>query len=576
MESNYCLLNETSQIIEEFTQDDIPRCIECNLILSLESEYINGEPTIHYYCENNHKGNILLKDYMKQSKNYSLSKEQCKECGKSQNEIKGEFIYCTNCLKFLCNSCQLNHSKRNHNCFLISRYDSLCKIHSNLYCFYCLECKRNLCIYCHIEHKNHNLINLSELMISEEFKTKIENNIQHIENKINNLENIKNDMNSLIDKIIKSFQLEIEFIKILISTYKYEEKHKNLNYYVIENINHFFKSIKIDSFDKIYNESNNYILLLKNYLANKRHSNNFSKEYKTLNYHKDEVYFLDILKDGRLASCSQDKSLKIYKKNSFEPQLSINDNSNCIIYFTQIKDGRLILCIPDAPMKIIKLIDNNKYEIDQELKEHIEGARKIIEIKENELISVSFDKTMKIWKLNNQNKYICIKSINIQNLFSCCSILKLNDKEFVTSTSNEKVIKFWNCNDYSFITRINNIKTHWLTNFLCLINEDILCIGGIKNTGFYLIKISLHQVIKNISGITQIFSIYKCLDGQLLCSIVDEKGNNNLVKYKYEQENLIKVCEKQNAHKKEIYTCYELVDGTIVSGGKDKLIKLWT
>ena len=36
-------------------------------------------------------------------------------------------------------------------------------------------------------------------------------------------------MNSLIDKIIKSFQLEIEFIKILIFTYKYEEKHKNLN-----------------------------------------------------------------------------------------------------------------------------------------------------------------------------------------------------------------------------------------------------------------------------------------------------------------------------------------------------------
>ena len=222
------------------------------------------------------------------------------------------------------------------------------------------------------------------------------------------------------------------------------------------------------------------------------------------------------------------------------------------------------------------MIDNNKYEIDQELKEHIEEARTIIEIKENELISVSFDKTMKIWKLNNQNKYICIKSINIQNQFSCCSILKLNDKEFVTSTSNEKVIKFWNCNDYSFITKINNFKTHWLTNFLWLINEDILYIGGIKNTGFYLIIISLHQVIKNISGITQIFSIYKCLDGQILCSIVDEKGNNNLVKYKYEQENLIKVCEKQNAHKKEIYTCYELVDGTIVSGGKDKLIKLWT
>ena len=59
MESNYFLLNETSQILEEFTQNDIPRYIECNLILSLESEYINGEPTIYYYCENNHKEGIF-------------------------------------------------------------------------------------------------------------------------------------------------------------------------------------------------------------------------------------------------------------------------------------------------------------------------------------------------------------------------------------------------------------------------------------------------------------------------------------------------------------------------------------
>ena len=128
MESNYCLLNETSQIIEEFTQDDIPRCIECNLILSLESEYINGEPTIHYYCENNHKGEISLEEYMGKYNNYSLLKQKCEECNKSQKEIKGDFFYCSKCTKYLCSLCMINHIyDDNHNIINLKRYDSFCK-----------------------------------------------------------------------------------------------------------------------------------------------------------------------------------------------------------------------------------------------------------------------------------------------------------------------------------------------------------------------------------------------------------------------------------------------------------------
>ena len=38
--------------------DNIPRCIECNLISSLKLNYKEGKPLINYYCENNHKGDI--------------------------------------------------------------------------------------------------------------------------------------------------------------------------------------------------------------------------------------------------------------------------------------------------------------------------------------------------------------------------------------------------------------------------------------------------------------------------------------------------------------------------------------
>ena len=84
---------------------------------------------------------------------------------------------------------------------------------------------------------------------------------------------------------------------------------------------------------------------------------------------------------------------------------------------------------------------------------------------------------------------------------------------------------------------------------------------------FYLIKISTHQLIKNIIGPTTIYSINKCLDGLFLCSIIDEKGNDSLVKYKYEEEDLKKIIEKEKAHDSNIYSYVELNDGTIASEG---------
>ena len=112
---------------------------------------------------------------------------------------------------------------------------------------------------------------------------------------------------------------------------------------------------------------------------------------------------------------------------------------------------------------------------------------------------------------------------------------------------------------------------------MCLLEDDILCVGGVNSKGFYLIKISTHQIIKNILGPKAIFAINECLDGLFLCSIIDEKWNPCLVKYKYEEQNLNKICEKEKAHDSWIFSCVELNDGTIASGGlgDEYSIKLW-
>ena len=96
-----------------------------------------------------------------------------------------------------------------------------------------------------------------------------------------------------------------------------------------------------------------------------------------------------------------------------------------------------------------------------------------------------------------------------------------------------------------------------------------------NSKGFYLINIPNHQLIKNILGPKEIYCILECFDGLILCTIINENGNNAIAKYKYEEQDLNRVLEKEKIHEGDIYSCIELDDGTIVTGGSDNLIKLW-
>ncbi len=567
--------NEAAPVINKLSPDDITRCPNCNLIPSLKLFYQNNQPTINFHCENHHNENILLNDYLNIYNKYSLLKEKCNKCNKNQKEIKGELLYCSQCNEFLCKLCHLNNHEDEHDIVQFKRFDSLCKKHSNLFCFYCIQCQRNLCIYCKPNHEKHDLIDLSNFNYSDESKKILEEEMKNLENKLNNLDIIKQKIISKINEIIESSKLEMIFIKILLYTYQYEDKLHNLNYNVIQNIKNFeesFKSNKIKIYEKVYNEGNKYISFLETF----QYINPLNNNFKILKNHNSDIYYLSQLKDGRLISCSLDRLLNIYKKDSYELQLSIKEHNGWIATFTQLQNGNIITCSEDQTMKLIKLINEDKYEIKQTLKGHLRTVQKVIELKDSQLLSISLDKTMKIWELNNEGKFECVNTIIFQNSYSNCNILKINENEFVTSSRDDKCIKFWNSNNFTNISTINNIETNFTKCNMCLLEKDILCVGGNNSKGFYLIQISTHQLIKNIIGPKIIFSIYKCLNDLILCSIFDNNKKNCIIIYKYENNTLEIIFEKENAHDNYIYSCIQMEDGKIASGGKDDLIKLWS
>ena len=205
----------------------------------------------------------------------------------------------------------------------------------------------------------------------------------------------------------------MKFYKLLIYTYKYEENQNNINYNVIQNLKNFeeiFGLNKIQLYEKIFKEGKKYISFLQNIRQSIGQTNLLKTNFKTLNNHTNYICHLLQLKDGRLISCSGDNTVNVYKKDTFELQLSIKEHSSCVRYVTQLNNDKIITCSEDQTMNIIKLIDENKYNLEQKLTGHSSYVMNVIEIRENELISVSYDKTMKKWELKN-NKFECTKTI---------------------------------------------------------------------------------------------------------------------------------------------------------------------
>ena len=239
-------------------------------------------------------------------------------------------------------------------------------------------------------------------------------------------------------------------------------------------------------------------------------------------------------------------------------------------------------------MKIIKLKGENQYHIDQTLQFNNCDYKKVIEI-QNHLISISPLCNIKLWKLDNSNIFfnnyyksddnnVYFSNSNNSNLVDLLynNILKLNEKEFVVSSKQEKNIVFfyWNLGKYSIISKIKNIETGDYLSSMCLLDDNLLCIGGINSKGYYLIDLLTYSLIKNITGPKIIYSINKCSNGFLLSSVMNQNNLNNIIKL-YNDDKLTIFKEKENAHDNIIISVIELDDQTIISGGNDNLIKIW-
>ena len=560
--------------------DNIKRCLICNKIPLIKLFQKDNEFFINYSCENMHKTELTLEKFLSNQKN-NLTKIPCIECNKENNFYN--FFYCVKCNKILCIECIKTHLINQDQTTLLSRYDSTCLQHNQFYVNYCIDCHKNLCMLCLNNHKNHKIILLLDFIPSKnyinELKSKIGNfnEIRKYKNEI--IQSLKDEIDLLEKSYLeyeKNMQLQVSLINNLIFTYNFEEKLNNYNFEIIENLK-IIETIKFPSPDfnncKNVFEKAEYFLLFMGIKEKKKnkiqtnfnllHSNIFSN----LNKHTDKINQIIILKDGRIASSSNDSSILIYNKEMNNIDIMIKEHNKKIFNIYQSSNGNILECCTGGLISIYELTSLNSYKCIQSFKAHDAGVGNIIELKDGRFISCSDDKKIKIWKLtNNQLLFDNILIENKQNSFS--NLLEYEENKLILSPIQEGSIIFLDIHKLKRLNEIKDIECYWSWNVMKKFNNDIIVVGGKKF--IYLVSIQKQNLINKLEIESTCCSLFCLLDGTLLLGDYD----GYLHQYIFKDNNLEEISKKE-VHKSLILCINQLNNGIVLSGSYDKTINLY-
>ena len=192
---------------------------------------------------------------------------------------------------------------------------------------------------------------------------------------------------------------------------------------------------------------------------------------KTITEHIYSVFFLLLLKDKRLTSCSYDNTIRIFDpSNDYHCNQVIYYNSEGILSICELEDGTIVSCSQDKSRIIGDYTIHNA---------HDNGISKVIALPNNRIASCSWDNTIKIWK---SNPPYCDTPLIVLKGHShwVNSILYLKEKDIMISGSNDNALRLWNMSTYQCITVIEGVECYWTNSLYQIKKIELLLVDMIN------------------------------------------------------------------------------------------------
>ena len=165
-------------------------------------------------------------------------------------------------------------------------------------------------------------------------------------------------------------------------------------------------------------------------------------------------------------------------------------------------------------------------------------------------------------------------------------IININDKLFCVSFRNKGILQFYDNKNFTLVNEIKNIESYGCNNYICKLNDDILCIGGFEYIS--LIDIDFKQLNNKMELINKkerITSTCPVIEKRWLITGTKYKNNDHkdnreflydIIIYKLNRDNILQEIKRfSNAHDKIINSII-YINGNIISCSEDKKMKKWS
>ena len=159
--------------------------------------------------------------------------------------------------------------------------------------------------------------------------------------------------------------------------------------------------------------------------------------------HSDVVYSLLLLKDKRIASCSEDKTIRIFNPiKDYQCEMIIEGHLNAIYSICQLENSHIVSCSLDNSIRIWSITQYSYCCMFTIFNAHSYSISKVLSLSSERIASSSWDNTIKIWKGTAEYSDIPIRVLR-GHTDIVWTIIEVKERHILVSISYDKNLLIW-------------------------------------------------------------------------------------------------------------------------------------
>ncbi|UYM16879.1 WD40 repeat domain-containing protein [Endozoicomonas euniceicola] len=247
----------------------------------------------------------------------------------------------------------------------------------------------------------------------------------------------------------------------------------------------------------------------------------------TLSRHTSWVNSVTSLADGRLASGSRDKTVKVWdlsKPDGSQCVATLSRHTSWVNSVTSLADGRLASGSRDKTVKVWDLSKPDGEQCVATLKGHTNWVSSVTPLADGRLASGSDDQTVRVWDLSKPDGEQCVATLK-GHTHAVFSVTQLPDGR-LASGSRDKTVKVWDLSKPDGEQCVATLEGHtdWVTSVTPLANGWLAAGSHDKTVRVWdLSKPAGEQCVATLYGHTnEVSSVTSLADGRLASASVDK------------------------------------------------------